>query len=217
MATDCEWQRLSNPSTGRWAAPHRIYAEMKQALSEHTSDFLTRCSNPTKPSHRISLFYIKRWLAIYKWFQQAHLKSNKSNIGFWQQTSDTKHDSQISKQQIVIDTNGWNDAKHIKQISTTGGFMQTDCEKNGKSIRLCANATMKANRQRWNNKMAKKWRFKAVIHAQEGLLQIPPKMALRKGRFPKRHKNTHFLLFAAPNLRYFLFGGQLYAKAPTTA
>ena len=65
--------------------------------------------------------------------------------------------------------------------------------------------------------MAKKWRFRAVIQAQEGLFQIPPKMALRKGRFPKRRQNTRFLLFPAPILAYFLFGGQLYAKAPSTA
>lgn len=35
--------------------------------------------------------------------------------------------------------------------------------------------------------------------------------------FPKSRKNTRFLLFTAPNLRYFLFGGQLYTKAHTTA
>lgn len=68
-----------------------------------------------------------------------------------------------------------------------------------------------------NKERAKKWRFKAVIHAQEGLFQIPPKMALRKGRFPKSRKNARFLLFTAPNLRYFPLGGQLYTKAPTTA
>ena len=65
--------------------------------------------------------------------------------------------------------------------------------------------------------MAYKWRFKAVIHAQEGLLQIPQKMALSKGGFPKSRKNTRFLLFTDPISAYFLFGGQLYAKAHTTA
>lgn len=92
--------------------------------------------------------HINKWLAIYKWFQQAYLKSNKSHIGFWQQTSDSKTRFSNHRQQFTIDTNGWSDAKHIKQISTTGCLTQTDCEENNKSIRLWTNATMKANRQR---------------------------------------------------------------------
>ena len=49
-----------------------------------------------------------------------HLKSNKSHIGFWKQASDSKTRFSNRKQQLTIDPKGWNDAKHIKQISTTG-------------------------------------------------------------------------------------------------
>ena len=68
-----------------------------------------------------------------------------------------------------------------------------------------------------NKEIAKKWRFKAVIHAQEGLLKNLPILASRKRWFSEKPQNTRFLLFPAPKLRYFLFGGQLYAKAHTTA
>ena len=68
---------------------------------------------------------------------------------------------------------------------------------------------------------AKKWHISGDLRQlsmhKEDYTRICPKMALSKGGFPKSRKNTRFLLFTDPISAYFLFGGQLYAKAPSTA
>ena len=148
VASDRQRQRLNNHTTGRWAAPHRICAEIKQALSDHTSDFLTRCRNQIKPSHRIPLFTSTDDLRFINDFHKRI--SNPIN-----RTSDSASKQAIRKHDSQITDNNWRLAqmdKAMQNISSKSaqlaGLMQNDCEENNKSIRLCTNASMEANRQR---------------------------------------------------------------------
>ena len=59
-----------------------------------------------------------------------------------------KHDSQITDNYLRLaqmDETMKNTSSKSAQLA---GLLQTDCEENNKSIRLCTNAFMEANRQR---------------------------------------------------------------------
>lgn len=79
------------------------------------------------------------------------------------------------RQLLTIGTNGWNDEKHIKQISTTGRLAANRLWGKQQIHTIMYKYHHEGKSAAINKEIARKWRFKALIHAQGGLYQNLPK------------------------------------------